>query len=122
MPSQSTWIFPVISVVLLVCFLIYDKRKVKIKRQSRETLEEAATTRQEIVLNELAFLGNLVDDTSLSASELQAKAAASFTILEANNVDGRYTKTIDDLKQYVASKTDEKASDYRDKSIEQDPK
>ena len=111
MPAQSTWIFPVISVVLLVCFLIYDKRKVKIKRQSREALEEAAMTREEIVLNELVFLGNVVDDTSLSVNELQAKAAASFAILEANNVDGRYTKTIDDLKQFVASKTDDKKPD-----------
>ncbi|HSH73693.1 MAG TPA: hypothetical protein VK974_11615 [Methylophilaceae bacterium] len=111
MPTQFPWIFPAVAIALLVFYLIYDQRKVRLKRQAKDVLEEASRARQDIVLNELNFLGNLIDDTSLSASELQEKAAASIATLDANNVDGRFTETINDIKQYVASKTHDKQAD-----------
>jgi DNA polymerase I-like protein with 3'-5' exonuclease and polymerase domains len=111
---NDNFLLILVAVASLAVVAVLVRRKMKLKleaenqRNSDQLKLQKIDMRQNAVLKEMNVLGSLVDDKSLSLSELEIKSKSSFAILESYNLDGRFTGVINDVTQYVLCEIESK--------------
>ena len=99
-----------ISVIFVGAIVFLKLRQQAINRRHIEQVKRENEETQEFVLSRLDAIGKLLEDTSISASELRQRSDSIHADMESRNVRGDLTPLIEDSRKYMDSEINRRKS------------
>ena len=101
MTNDRIILFAILTAIAVGAIVAFKLRQNAIARRYLEKVNRENHETQQFILARLDAIGQLVQDTEISISDLQQKADSLFAEMESRNARGDLTPLIEDTKGYV---------------------